>query len=175
MEKHTVIVLCAVTSCACAGASSIMGMEMVWLHAAFRLLAQMELELVAVGGCSQLMWNQLTLSFPPKVFQSQLKERTDSTVSSPLWQDQTGQGIRANYHDNYQFGSAGVVFSQQWGTWVLQFMQACCSAGCVWWVDWCFGVWSWVNAQVMWGKKGMGGKWLGVWFYRALFLFNEGG
>lgn len=84
MEKHTVIVLCAVTSCACTGASSSMRMYMVWLHAAFQLLAQMELELVSVEGCSPLMWNQLALSFPPRCFESHLKEITDSTISSPL-------------------------------------------------------------------------------------------
>jgi len=53
MEKHTVIILCAVASCAHTGSGSSMRMEIVWLHAAFQLLAQMELE--SVGDCGQLM------------------------------------------------------------------------------------------------------------------------
>lgn len=82
MEKHTVT-LCAVTSHACPGASSSTEMEMRWLHAAFQLLAHMELELVPAESCSQADGKKIG-TFPPKVFKAHLKERTDSAGSSPV-------------------------------------------------------------------------------------------
>lgn len=55
MEKSTLSVSCVLSpSCACAGASSSTGMEMVWLLA--------RVELVSAEARSQLMWNLLALS-----------------------------------------------------------------------------------------------------------------
>lgn len=56
---------------------------MIWLRAAFQLLAHMELELVPAESCSQADGKKIG-TFPPKVFKAHLKERTDSTGSSPV-------------------------------------------------------------------------------------------
>lgn len=174
MEKHTVIVLCAVTSCACTGAGSSMRMYMVWLHAAFQLLAQMELELVSVEGCSLLVWNQLALYFPPRCFESHLKEITDSTISSPLDRIRQVRALEQITTITISLALQELFFhnSEAPGSctsWTLAVLE-----DCVWWVNGGFGVQGWVNAQVTWGKEGTRTgrqKLVEVWFYRALFYF----
>lgn len=75
------------------------------------------------------MLNQLVLSVPPKVFESHLKELTAPLAVLLTGSDRLGC-IGADCHDSYQFGSAAVV-SLYRSIKVLQFVQECCSAGCV--------------------------------------------
>lgn len=167
MEKSTLSVSCVLSpTCACAGASSSTGMEMVWLLA--------RVELVSAEARSQLMWNLLALSLssqgagvPPQRELTALLAVLLTGSDRPGANEQIAVIIISLALQELGF------FSEQWGTWVLQFMRVCCSAGCGW-----VGAlvsWGWVNAQVMWGQeenKNLGGEGMtGVWFYRALFYF----